>query len=151
MQHSASVCCGPSLSKDPNSAVEFQELLYKFTELSHLHQPLYIFHLPRYVFSYKHQHTPTNKRHLLCAYPYLHLYYVLPGNQWYVDTMVSVILLAGDFVAEPVWHRVVMIVTNNLGEEEYSIFRYFGFISISITLLFSLTSFSFLTFVSLPT
>ena len=30
--------------------------------------------------------------------------------------MVSVILVAGDFVAEPVWHRVVMIVTNNIGE-----------------------------------
>jgi AP-2 complex subunit alpha len=28
-----------------------------------------------------------------------------PGNKWYIDTMVSVILAAGDFVAEPVWHR----------------------------------------------
>jgi hypothetical protein len=38
------------------------------------------------------------------------------GNKWYVDTMVSVMLVAGDFVAEPVWHRVIMIVTNNLGK-----------------------------------
>ena len=30
--------------------------------------------------------------------------------------MVSVMLVAGDFVAEPVWHRVIMIVTNNLGK-----------------------------------
>jgi hypothetical protein len=40
----------------------------------------------------------------------------ITGNKWYVDTMVSVMLVAGDFVAEPVWHRVIMIVTNNLGK-----------------------------------
>ena len=50
---------------------------------------------------------------------YLHLlwFFLLSGNKWYVDTMVSVILVAGDFVAEPVWHRVVMIVTNNIGKK----------------------------------
>jgi hypothetical protein len=41
---------------------------------------------------------------------------IIAGNKWYVDTMVSVMLVAGDFVAEPVWHRVIMIVTNNLGK-----------------------------------
>lgn len=35
--------------------------------------------------------------------------------QWYVQTMVQVILLAGDFVAEAVWYRIVQIVTNNPG------------------------------------
>ena len=43
-------------------------------------------------------------------------FFLSSGNKWYVDTMVSVILVAGDFVAEPVWHRIVMIVTNNIGE-----------------------------------
>lgn len=36
--------------------------------------------------------------------------------QWYVQTMVQVILLAGDFVAEAVWFRIVQIVTNNPGK-----------------------------------
>ena len=39
---------------------------------------------------------------------------------WYVDTMVKVILVAGDFVAEAVWHRVVQIVTNHQEVHDYA-------------------------------
>lgn len=40
--------------------------------------------------------------------------------QWYVNTMVQVILVAGDFVAEAVWYRVVQIVINNATIHEYA-------------------------------
>ena len=40
--------------------------------------------------------------------------------EWYVDIMLQVILLAGDFVAEAVWHRVVLIVTNHSEIHEYA-------------------------------
>jgi AP-2 complex subunit alpha len=33
--------------------------------------------------------------------------------QWYVSTMVQVLQVAGDFVAEAVWYRVVQIITNH--------------------------------------
>jgi AP-2 complex subunit alpha len=39
---------------------------------------------------------------------------------WYVNTMVQVILVAGDFVAEAVWYRVVQIVINNASIHEYA-------------------------------
>lgn len=32
---------------------------------------------------------------------------------WYVDTLLKVILVAGDFVAEAVWHRIVQVVINH--------------------------------------
>lgn len=40
--------------------------------------------------------------------------------RWYVNTMVQVILVAGDFVAEAVWYRVVQIVINNATIHEYA-------------------------------
>ena len=40
--------------------------------------------------------------------------------RWYVDTMVQVILLAGDYVAEAVWYRVVQVVTNAADIHEYA-------------------------------
>lgn len=40
--------------------------------------------------------------------------------RWYVNTMVQVILVAGDFVAEAVWYRVVQIVINNPTIHEYA-------------------------------
>lgn len=40
--------------------------------------------------------------------------------RWYVDTMVQAILLAGDYVAEAVWYRVVQIVVNNPDIHEYA-------------------------------
>lgn len=39
---------------------------------------------------------------------------------WYIDTMVTVILLAGDYCAEAVWHRVVLIITNHSDTHEYA-------------------------------
>jgi len=39
---------------------------------------------------------------------------------WYVDTMVRMIILAGDFVAEAIWHRVVLIVTNHPEIHDYA-------------------------------
>ena len=42
------------------------------------------------------------------------------ATSWYVDTLVKVILEAGDFVPEPVWHRVVMIVVNNDEVHKYA-------------------------------
>jgi AP-2 complex subunit alpha len=32
---------------------------------------------------------------------------------WYVDTLLKAILVAGDFVAEAVWHRIVQVVINH--------------------------------------
>jgi AP-2 complex subunit alpha len=39
---------------------------------------------------------------------------------WYIDTMVTVIVLAGDYCAEAVWHRVVLIITNHSDTHEYA-------------------------------
>ena len=43
-----------------------------------------------------------------------------PSFRWYIDTMVQVILVAGDNVAEAVWHRVVQVVINNKDVHEYA-------------------------------
>lgn len=40
--------------------------------------------------------------------------------KWYVDTMVQVVLVAGDYVAEAVWYRIVQIVVNNTDIHEYA-------------------------------
>lgn len=43
------------------------------------------------------------------------------GNmQWYVDIMVKVIIMAGDYVAEAVWHRIVLLVINHSEVHEYA-------------------------------
>eukprot|EP01040_Poterioochromonas_malhamensis_P009825 gene9826-10669_t len=42
------------------------------------------------------------------------------NSQWYLDTMIQVILLAGDYVAEAVWYRIVQIVINNSDIHEYA-------------------------------
>jgi AP-2 complex subunit alpha len=39
---------------------------------------------------------------------------------WYVDTLVQVVVSAGDFVSEDVWFRVVQVVTNNRDVQEYA-------------------------------
>jgi hypothetical protein len=36
-----------------------------------------------------------------------------PNLQWYVDTILKLMTLAGDFVSKHIWMRVVQIVTNN--------------------------------------
>jgi len=33
--------------------------------------------------------------------------------RWYVDTILKLISIAGDYVSDPIWHRVVQIVTNH--------------------------------------
>lgn len=40
--------------------------------------------------------------------------------KWYVDTMLQTVVLAGDFVAEAVWYRIVLIVTNHSEVHEYA-------------------------------
>lgn len=39
---------------------------------------------------------------------------------WYLDTLVKVIMVSGDYVSEDVWHRVVHIVTNHPDLHEYA-------------------------------
>lgn len=43
-----------------------------------------------------------------------------PGLDWYVDTMIQVILVAGDYVAEAVWYRIVQVVINNPDTHEHA-------------------------------
>jgi len=43
-----------------------------------------------------------------------------PDLFWYVDTIISLISIAGDHVADDVWHRLVQIVTNNENLHKYA-------------------------------
>lgn len=45
-----------------------------------------------------------------------------PGDslEWYFNTMLKTILIAGDYVAEAVWYRIVMIVTNHPDLHEFA-------------------------------
>lgn len=36
-----------------------------------------------------------------------------PNLQWYVDTILQLINVAGDHISDDIWHRAVRIVTNN--------------------------------------
>lgn len=40
--------------------------------------------------------------------------------QWYVDVILQLISLAGDFVSDDIWHRVIKIVTNHEDVQEYA-------------------------------
>lgn len=40
--------------------------------------------------------------------------------KWYIDTMMQVMLLAGDYVAEAVWFRMVQVVVNNTQIHDYA-------------------------------
>lgn len=40
--------------------------------------------------------------------------------QWYIDTILKVLLGAGDYASENVWHRVVHLVTNTPDLQEYA-------------------------------
>lgn len=42
--------------------------------------------------------------------------------QWYVDVILQLITLAGDFVSDDIWHRVIKIVTNHEDVQEYLIY-----------------------------
>eukprot|EP00597_Dinobryon_sp_UTEXLB2267_P004404 CAMPEP_0170077612 /NCGR_PEP_ID=MMETSP0019_2-20121128/14391_1 /TAXON_ID=98059 /ORGANISM="Dinobryon sp., Strain UTEXLB2267" /LENGTH=1040 /DNA_ID=CAMNT_0010290039 /DNA_START=81 /DNA_END=3203 /DNA_ORIENTATION=- len=46
------------------------------------------------------------------------------GVRWYVDTMVQVLLLAGDYVAEAVWFRVVQVVLSSGSGGDLSLHEY---------------------------
>jgi len=46
--------------------------------------------------------------------------------RWYVDTMVEVIVIAGNFVAEAVWHHIVQTVINNEVVHEYAAQKLFN-------------------------
>eukprot|EP00033_Pygsuia_biforma_P002018 GCRY01002244.1.p1 GENE.GCRY01002244.1~~GCRY01002244.1.p1 ORF type:complete len:949 (-),score=213.04 GCRY01002244.1:265-3111(-) len=43
-----------------------------------------------------------------------------PDFGWYVDVVLQLLNIAGDFVSDEVWHRVVVIVTNNEELREYA-------------------------------
>jgi AP-2 complex subunit alpha len=45
---------------------------------------------------------------------------------WYVNTMIQVILAAGDFVAEALWLRIAQIITNNTDIHEFAAERLLG-------------------------
>ena len=36
-----------------------------------------------------------------------------PDYQWYVDTILQLIRIAGDFVSDDIWHRAVQIITQH--------------------------------------
>jgi len=40
--------------------------------------------------------------------------------RWYVDTVLQLINLAGDYVADDVWHRVVQMVTGHKDLQQYA-------------------------------
>ncbi len=40
--------------------------------------------------------------------------------KWYIDTMMQVILVAGDYVAEAVWFRLVQVITGNDAIHDYA-------------------------------
>lgn len=48
--------------------------------------------------------------------------------KWYVDTMVQVIIVAGDYVAEAVWFRIVQVVINNTDIHEYAAEKMLGLV-----------------------
>ena len=39
---------------------------------------------------------------------------------WYVDTVLNLIRLAGDYVSEEVWYRIVQVVINTQEVQEYA-------------------------------
>jgi AP-2 complex subunit alpha len=43
-----------------------------------------------------------------------------PSKQWYVDTIIQLIGIAGDSVSDDIWHRVVQIVTNSEDLQKYA-------------------------------
>lgn len=45
--------------------------------------------------------------------------------RWYVDTILHLISIAGDFVSDDVWHRVCRLVTNHEDVQEYAARRAF--------------------------
>ena len=48
-----------------------------------------------------------------------------PDLRWFVDTVVSLISIAGDNVSDDVWHRVVQVVTNNDDLQKYAASKFY--------------------------
>lgn len=46
-----------------------------------------------------------------------------PDMRWYVDTILQLLNIAGDFVSDDIWHRVVQIVTNREDLQKYAASR----------------------------
>jgi AP-2 complex subunit alpha len=46
--------------------------------------------------------------------------FAIEDYQWYINTILQLVSLGGDVVKDDIWHRVVVIVTNNAGLQEYS-------------------------------
>lgn len=46
-----------------------------------------------------------------------------PDMRWYVDTVLQLLNIAGDFVSDDIWHRVVQIVTNREDLQKYAASR----------------------------
>ncbi len=44
-----------------------------------------------------------------------------PDMRWYVDTILQLLNIAGDFVSDDIWHRVVQIVTNKEDLQKYAV------------------------------
>lgn len=49
--------------------------------------------------------------------------------RWYIDVILQLIQLAGDFVTEDIWYRVVQIVTNNEDLQDYAASTCFKFLN----------------------
>merc|ERR1740117_986405 len=49
--------------------------------------------------------------------------------RWYIDVVLQLISIAGDFVSDDIWHRVVQIVTNNDDLQDYAASTCFKFLS----------------------
>lgn len=41
--------------------------------------------------------------------------------QWYINVVLQLLTMAGDFVSDDVWHRVIQIITNNEDLQKYSV------------------------------
>jgi len=41
-------------------------------------------------------------------------------HHWYINVILQLISLGGDVVKDDIWHKVVVVVTNNAGLQEYA-------------------------------
>ena len=48
-----------------------------------------------------------------------------PDNQWYIDVITDLMLNAGDFVSDDIWHRMVQIVSQQDDLQEYACHKMF--------------------------
>ena len=48
-----------------------------------------------------------------------------PDLRWYVDTIVTILGIAGENVSDDIWHRVVQVVTNNEDLQKYAASKFY--------------------------